>query len=153
MIFVDPGLGGTGWASFPIPGGAPNCFGVLRGGKGPWETQAHDICQGFIGVLNALRPKAVVMEFPTLWSGDMKSFTSASRGDLFKLSYLIGGLAEAAWECCPQHPKLITPQEWKGQLPKEVVIKRILREWPDLEKIPNHAADAVGMGLAAQGKL
>ena len=97
----------------------------------------------------------MVFEFPELFSGNAKSQASAGRGDLFKLTYLLGGLADRAREYTGRLPILMTPQEWKGQLPKDIVIKRIEKAFgPEYaSQINDHEGDAIGMGLAAQGRL
>ena len=42
--------------------------------------------------------------------------------------------------------------QWKGNLPKAVVKKRVMEAF-GLEKIPNHAADAAGIGLWVVGRM
>lgn len=87
---------------------------------------------------------------PEIWTSG-KSMASATRGDLFKLVYLIGQLSIGNGEFIPF---MIAPREWKGQLPKEEVIRRIKKLCPNVgSAIGNHEADAVGMGLALQGVL
>lgn len=161
VLYVDPGIGGTGYAFYPFIGPVkmaayrPSVWGVLHGDKrASWKVQVSQICADFSNRLIAHNPRFVVLEFPTLWTSG-KSQASASQGDLFKLTYLIGGLAEA-WrisdpEIWGRQPELINPHNWKGQLPKAVVIGRIKKHLQIVP--PDHAADAIGMGLAAQGLL
>jgi Holliday junction resolvasome RuvABC endonuclease subunit len=158
---VDPGLGGTGWAHwFNLSSphlNPPSCWGVIRSIKagGDWQERAFEITKSFANLLNKFHPQQIVIEMPELWTTG-KSMAAAQSGDLFKLTYLIGQLAVQAhcysFESNP--PVLIAPREWKGQLPKEVVISRIKKLLPDVgDAIGNHEADAVGMGLALQGAL
>jgi Holliday junction resolvasome RuvABC endonuclease subunit len=151
MLYVDPGLGGTGWAVFHGP--IPTEYGVIRGKAKHWTASAHDIADEFATLLRTRKIKEVTIEFPSLWTSG-KSMASGVRGDLFKLTYLIGCLGTKTVEITKATPVFISPLGWKGQLPKEIVVKRIERQLPGLTgKIPNHAADAIGMGLSAQGKI
>jgi len=160
VLFVDPGLGGTGWAYFPwIQANAtkktlaaPTITGVLTAPTNEkWDNRAWSYCAQFAGIINSCEPETVVLEYPELFSGDAKSQASAARGDLFKLTFLIGGLAQVAREATGKLPILVLPKEWKGQLPKPVVINRIKKQLGiDCQ---DHEGDAVAMGLAAQGRL
>jgi hypothetical protein len=169
VLFVDPGLGGTGWAFFRMirtlfpktaPPFKPECSGVLKIHKGEYEGSwlQHSSCviAAFRGLLSAYKPQTVVLESPALWSGNAISHASAisgkdgEPGDLFKLAYLLGGLGTAVADLTGNQPVLVMPYEWKGQLPKEVILER-LDSWGI--KAKDHEADAIGMGLAAQGRL
>lgn len=169
VLFVDPGLGGTGWAFFrmirtlfpkTVPPFKPECSGVIKIPKseyvGSWLTHSSSVVSAFRGMLSAYKPKTVVLESPALWSGNATSHASAisgrdgEPGDLFKLAYLLGGLGLVVVEVTGDQPILVMPYEWKGQLPKEVILER-LDSWGI--KAKDHEADAIGMGLAAQGSL
>jgi len=163
-MFVDPGLGGTGWALFewdtkskkPTP---PIGTGVIRGPRGErWDNKVWSICRSFAGTVSAVHPVEVAFEMPEIWSGSAKSHASsthkANKGepsDLHKLIFLIGGLAEVAREKTNKIPILITVEDWKGQLPKKIVLKRLKSAFGVDYK--DHEGDAVGMGLSAQGGL
>lgn len=162
VLFVDPGLGGTGWAYFDQlhtdgrgkrltrPAGS----GVIRAPKNEqWDNRVWSYCSMFNGVLTATGAKLAVFEFPELFSGSSQSHASAAKGDLFKLTYLVGGLADRARERTGKLPILITPMDWKGQLPKDVVIDRIKDAYGEDYKVRDHEGDAIGMGLSAQGRL
>jgi len=163
-IFVDPGIMGTGWAFFQElttlgdSVDVPYATGVVRAAKkgARWDARAGDICSTMSGVFRALEVRVIVIEFPELWATG-KSYTSAAGrrrgpGDLFKLTFLIGGLGQVARQQTGTKPVLVMPREWKGQLPKKVVIGRIAKRIPGLNP-EDHEADAIGMGLAAQGLL
>lgn len=158
LIFIDPGIAGTGWAYYKKistigkPPSPPQDHGVFHAKEtSRWESKVESICAYFDGLCSSLNPKIVVLEFPELWVSG-KSMTATLKGDLFKNTYLIGGMGEVARRHNVNLPVLIYPKEWKGQLPKDVVIRRIRRRFPTL-KPKNHEADAIGMGLAAQGIL
>ena len=160
VVFIDPGLGGTGWAFFEsiktktIKAVKPTDSGVFTPKRSAlWESKVSSACSWFDGFCSSVEPSVVVLEFPELWTTSAISIASAEKGDLFKLTYLIGGLGEVARRAGGLSPVLITPKGWKGQLPKDAVIRRIKRRLPGLPKIRNHEGDAIGMGLAAQGVL
>ena len=157
IMFIDPGILGTGWAVFPEP--EEERFtkwtesGVVAPRNKTWTWKVWNIVGKIDSVIkDNLFIQTVVIEFPIVRS-DAKSVASSRRGDLLKLTYLIGRMATVIQAVVPYEPILITPSEWKGQLPKPQVIKRIKRAFGDDIKIRNHEADAIGMGLAAQGGL
>jgi len=179
VMTVDPGLGGTGWAYWselgteaskrpyisPLPlipfdsitsNMAHFNFGVERGNhKDTWQRQAHNIAHNMYELMGKVYVEHLIIEYPSLWSGSAVSHAAVSgdESNLSKMHYLIGGICALCWNPTLPDPILITPQEWKGQLPKSVVIQRILRCLPAGTQIPDHAADAVGMGFALQGML
>lgn len=162
VLFVDPGLGGTGWAFFPVvkvdatkSPKMPEQFGVIhvkskKDVERCWQSIAEEISQTFAGIIAALNPDLVVIEFPELWSGNSTSHASTASGDLFKLAYLVGALAMSSSRYVTALPVLVTPGEWKGQLSKDMVLER-LADYGITAK--NHEADAIGMGIAAQDAL
>ena len=76
-----------------------------------------------------------------------------SSGATLKLAYLVGCIAQVIFHQDISFT-LIPVRTWKGQLPKQVVMSRIVRAFaPPVGKYRDHEADAVGMGLAAQGGL
>jgi hypothetical protein len=160
ILFVDPGLEGTGWAFFKYidtkakqamrPADFAQYISKVKSPR--FESKAEDICDWFSGVCACLKPKTVVFEMPELWSKSVKSQASAASGNLFKLVYLVGGLGHVVHMSCISLPVLVNPSVWKGQLPKDVMQRRIQRAF-DLSKLGEHEADAIGMGLAAQGLL
>jgi hypothetical protein len=153
-LFVDPGLGGTGWAYFPTMPGAPKKWGVLneriKADSGDWYSRAFRLAEKFERVLDEFEPNVVVLEMGELWAGSEVSVTSGKRGDLLKLVFLIGVLSEVCHKN-DYRVVLVTPNEWKGNLPKEVVAARCEAQFGFT--VGNHEQDAIGMGLSAQGAL
>ena len=152
-LYIDPGLGGTGFAFFTKKGEPPHCSGVWQAGRaGTLNERCERITKALASIITHWNVERVVIEFPEVYQSGV-SHAATTKGDLFKLVYLIGGMGQVARDLCEHHdPDLITPRDWKGQLPKDVVIKRIQKKWPDV-LLTNHQADAVGMGLAALGEL
>jgi len=168
ILFVDPGLCGTGWAFFEALNtrperktktSSPKETGVLKipasKYKDGWVQHVQCIAASFRGILAAYKPEWVVLEQPELWASSKSHAATVSKngeaGDIFKLTYLIGAMGLLVHQTIGKTPVLIFPREWKGQLDKGVVIARIEGEIGITPR--DHEADAVGMGLAAQGRL
>jgi hypothetical protein len=101
-------------------------------------------------------PEAVYIEGVQLWGGSLKSQTSARRGDLFTLSYLVGVYWSVMVECCayPYEVHILPAQVWKGQLTKSATELRVARALGRTTfHDSDHVTDAVAMGLALKGVL
>lgn len=170
VVTIDPGLGGTGWAywysmnvsptNITKKARPPDFTGVLRVPKKikDWEDKAYGYSKLFEQLVKRSLPEAdedgrlFVIEFPQLFSSSSISFASAQRGDLFKLSYLVGMYSQIIYSSkVPSEIDLVSPNAWKGQLTKKATNKRIMRTIK--KKYRDHEADAVGIGLYLQGKL
>lgn len=70
-----------------------------------------------------------------------------------------GGLAAGAASIfCSADPEWITPQQWKGQVPKEIMVERVkgLLSPGELACVvgkASHAFDAIGIGLKLVSRL
>ena len=158
VLFVDPGLSGTGLAHFQkirhSPRGKtlePNItLSITPPRKGDWKVKCLAVMEEFASALTAIDPYYVVLEFQEIW-GDAVSQAAAKKGDLQKLTYLTGAMGWEVHNRCPYFPISVKPTTWKGQLPKKAVDARIKKYLGKSYK--NHISDAVGMGLWAQGKI
>ena len=91
-------------------------------------------------------------EFPHYMTS-AKGIAATNKGLINKLSYLCGIFACIALERGILQDAILV-RDWKGQLPKEAVIKRIKRIAPNTVRIihpTSHDWDAIGIGLYAQG--
>ena len=156
---VDPGITGTGIAIFPdLTRKWKSVRRPTRAFLLPLPDEQHKIdwilkAEWYADMFEqAIRVVSVIstcyIEMPVLWDSG-RSHAAASQGDLFKLSYLVGEYANVLRRTWFLRPNLLSPGEWKGQLPKKVVSQRIHRA---LGRVyGNHIDDAVGMGLYLQG--
>lgn len=153
-LCIDPGLGGTGWAVFHKDRGLPSAWGVIHspGSKEFLAARCVSVEKKFRMVCEVHRIQMCIFESQGLWAS-AASMASGFKGDLTKLTFLTGWLSGVAYSMQGQYPHLLEPSMWKGQLPKEIVIKRIDRAFGKKVEIPDHAADAVGIGLAVKGLL
>ena len=161
MISIDPGVGGTGYAvweqSEVFTTANLLTFGTLhfKTGQTEWLEKAQTIT-GLLEHLMAEHPlKMFVIEYPNFMQGSGGRMVAAS-GDLVKLSVLTGMLINVGSRQC-RTIRLVSPNEWKGQLPKSVTASRIKRTmgWTSKQtlKPSDHALDAIGIGLWAQGRF
>lgn len=157
VLSVDPGSKGLGWARWLD--GQLIMMGYSR-------SAAKDIEERAIAHALAIpgpRVDVAVVERMTLYPGQSKS--QAAANDLLDLQ-LIGGYVAGACLGLGGRLKAVRPSEWKGQVPKEIMGRRIVSRLHQveaerltfaLEKIPaslqHNLLDAVGIGLAFLGRL
>lgn len=101
----------------------------------------------------AATTEQVVIEMPEFQSGAGRQM-GWKTGDLQKLTLLVGILAATAARALA-NVQLVTPSQWKGQLPKDVVQRRLETHYGSkLNKlnIQTHAWDALGIGAWALGQ-
>jgi len=145
VLTIDPGIRSTGYAywydlSDTVP---PMDSGIWRQKADiDWKKAVEGQWFEFRLFLNYRLIDLVVFETPSVWQS-AKSHASAVKGDLFKMSHMLGGFHYmcAMWEI---DIKLITPRDWKGQLPKRVVEARLMKQYG--VKFRDHECDAVGIG-------
>ncbi len=150
VLCVDPG-DHTGWAYFdgtlrPITGqiNLPR-----RRNPESLNAQLSFMFSNFATLLLEYSPHAVALEGVEFWSGSAKSRMAASRQNLFKLAYLVGGYAHccqtAVIEC-----GIVPATKWKGQMDKEAVALRVQRINGEIYPT-SHITDAVGLGFSLAG--
>jgi len=156
LLAIDPGMNSLGWAWWSRAHLAhtdiPTRVGLL---KAPRKLELTDRARWLARSLSKeLRLEMdmcdfeIVSEYPA-WHGGALGW---QRGDLQKLVFLVGVLA-GYFSRCRFTP--VTPNDWKGQLPKDVVIRRLQKRFgpgatQDWEK---DMWDAVGIGLWKLGKF
>lgn len=156
LYSIDPGLSGTGWAEWKSRR-FPNRAGVIPASRTPESgllaDQCEEVCVSLLRVVPLVhrhRATHIFIEMPQMMT-NVKGI-AAQGGSIYKLTFLVGYIARALCECTVH---TVTVAEWKGQLPKDVVQRRIEREL-GIERcrelgIKTHAYDAVGIGLWATG--
>lgn len=92
-----------------------------------------------------------VLEGVELWAGSLKSMTSAVKGNLFKLAYIVGMYADICRRKDIEF-RIISAASWKGQLKDPVVAEKVERfTGIKLIKSHQHTIDAIGIGLSLMG--
>lgn len=159
VLSIDPGIdwGYAVWNShgthfFKLE--SPIKSGVLWASKTitNWHEKLDVACRQFDTLLKDLiHPlERVIIEEPAYFQS-AGGGVAARRGDLVKLALVTGAFAGIANCKYMAVIELVPVTTWKGQLPKEVVIKRIREKLPKIKGVTSHAWDAVGIGLHAKG--
>ena len=160
-VSVDPGVNALGWALWDTSEWfelvAPLSCGVIQCGRRrlmDWEEKVRALSKQFVcDVWSQHSLARLDVEMPEHRSGPVGA-AAAGRGDVAALAFAVGVLAQMAYaDGAAFMPWPVS--RWKGQLPKDVVERRIeraigLRACDD-SKIMSHAVDAVGVGLVAKG--
>ena len=146
-LSVDPGLN-IGWALYPS--------GALKWPMPPLlagtcKPTLGDNCSYLERALSAYDLFADTLDehLPYVWQMNVE-WPEFVKGDIDKVMFMVGMLSSWAHEASVQ----VVPvgvNEWKGQLKKKLVFKRLERLIGTLPGVDNHALDAVGIGLYKKG--
>jgi len=157
-ITVDPGIGGTGvavWRAKDWEDEVPPIHTrvLTPAAKLPWEEKVwrlcnmlEDLCEG-----SGYRVEAATFELAQFFGG-AGGYMVAAKGDLVKLCIVTGALAAVTARLCVE-TGFVEVNAWKGQLSKEVVMRRIEARLglAACDAFKTHAWDAVGIGLHMKG--
>lgn len=163
MICVDPGLRGCGVACFTMDvlAWAGYVNNPQLSGRGPasYHTMASAVGTKIKQSTCCTAPPLVV-ELPVVYPGVSKIDTN----DLLDLAGVDGAMAEHFFRLfyfSVDEIRHVTPREWKGQVPKEIMNRRVLSKLNDIEKTriqkvgakDHNTLDAIGIGLHMLGRL
>jgi hypothetical protein len=165
-LTVDPGVNAMGfahwddrtWARATIA--LPTAAYVIEPATAhpEWYRRIADIVEQLDARVAGHLVNGVWCEMPILFRGAV-GHAAAARGDLCHLAFAVGTIAR--WAACRQADFFPVPvNEWIGQLPKEVMHRRVRNfllndHTPSavdrlLGSEPSHHWDAIGVGLHAQ---
>lgn len=166
LLAIDPGVS-LGWAFWPKGRKYPTQCGVIKPQVNllkmkllltsdkdvDFFKKMHSTIHQLGNLVMRLEPKCVACEWP-------QSFTSvggraaSGTGSIIKLAFGVGQIALMADACRAKFIPVSVPQ-WKGNLSKQIVIKRIEKRLTParLEYLEpdSHAFDAIGIGLFYKG--
>lgn len=146
LLAVDPG-DHTGWAFFD--GGLQPMTGQITLSRSKsingQPAQLASMWGRFGTLITELNPSGVLIEAVEFWGGSAKSRAAASRQNLSKLAYLVGGYS-AICESYGIEWALIPSRDWKGQMDDHAVAMRVARV-NGCQYASEHITDAVGIGL------
>lgn len=154
LVAFDPGLApssGTGWARFHY--GELFSAGVLVPVKGTLEDKLRELARQAHTATNST--DTVVMEHMRIYPGPRQK---GDQNDLIDLAVLEGMILGAT---NPAGIVLVSARTWKGNVPKDIMGKRILAALSEAERAQiegkgkrmHNALDAIGIGLWALGRL
>jgi len=171
IMAIDPGLNSMGWAFWATSrvdhitrtkeDRPPTRVGLLHAPRkyelvlrALWlakELKRETMTLGEMGGPIGIRDLHFVSEYPA-WHGD-KVRKGWARGDMQKVCLLVGVMAGYFHEAKLFTP--VTPTEWKGQLPKDVVIRRLQKKFGPgaTQEWERDIWDAVGIGLWKMGRF
>jgi hypothetical protein len=121
-----------------------------------WELKVYEITQKFVAWSHNSEYElaAIVYEAPEFFESG-KGLAAARSGGLQMLMHSAGALIGIAVmlgiPCAGYNVRL-----WKGQMSKDLVIRRIIKKFPDIVEKLNPKADAwdaIGVGLFAQDQF
>lgn len=161
LLAIDPGLNSMGWAFWRITPSVrpPTATGLIKAPRklelaprALWvATQMDERLRtlGSMGGSVGHYEIDIVSEYPA-WHGIQLGWAA---GDLQKLVFLVGVLAGYFSKAHSFTP--VTPGEWKGQLPKSVVTRRLIKRFGPgaTQEWEKDVWDAVGIGLWKMGRF
>lgn len=117
------------------------------------QKQADAIRWQLHGEKISLNGGKVICEMPQAFLGNAGGMAAAQTGSILKLSVMIGIYAREFLEHSGASFQVVPVRQWKGQLPKEVVIQRIRKYLGEknCKEFKADVWDAVGIGLWAMG--
>jgi hypothetical protein len=160
LVSIDPGIGktnATGVAIWRDDGSMLSCFGV-RPGAQRLEARVRGVVattrMHIEGHIEGSLPRDVVIEIPRIYLGKGKG----DLNDLIDLAVLAGGLSTLGTSAY-----FVTPSEWKGQTPKDVMAVRVRAKLTPQElalfnacdcpaSLRHNVLDAIGIGLWKIGR-
>lgn len=142
-ITVDPGLNGTGYAIWNKQWQLVT-NNIITFTYGTIEERGYKYRVFFKGLRKEYSITKIFIEYPALFASNKGSVTAAS-GALVKLAWLTGLISGVFTRI-----ELVSVTNWKGQLPKDVVIRRIKKILPSVNS-KSHDWDAIGIGLYKKG--
>lgn len=158
ILSIDPGLSGTGVAVWAYEEWEKLVPPVLT--KNIYETKGlnhlsvrmdslwENLWKWKLEATACAQIEGVMIEQPKDFDS-VKGQAAAKESSIVKLSMLIGYLT--CGFVSKGIPVLyVGVNEWKGQLPKDLVKNRLQSTFPDL-KCESHSWDAVGIGLNRKG--
>lgn len=153
--FIDPSVQSMGVAVWTTKRWrlkkSPSFTRLIRSAGENWIMKSFNQIRQLETELLLSSPDIVYIEMPQFFETG-RGMTAQRSGSIQKLAAFVGMLINHFGE---KKIRLITPSTWKGQLPKDVVIKRIKKRWSN-GGYPTFKADvwdAVGMGMWKMGLL
>ena len=158
IVGIDPGSKCVGWSMVATYGQQLLNCGVVRG-KTP--TEVHEEGAGISAFLRSrcgTIPVLVVIECPQVYP--KRTHWKGPPNDLIRIA-LVGGMVVGSMSFT--EVEVIRPHDWKGSVPKEVMLGRIQKRLTSVEmqhvlnvdppSLRHNAIDAVGIALWKAGRL
>lgn len=145
-IGIDPGV--HKHAIVATDGKGTNVGGFLQSKREDYVAEWATLMRYF----NGFEEIILTIESQQFYRGQKGSVAA----DLINLAYETGRMYEKVHRVvCEDEYNLVLPNQWKGQVPKHIHNKRIIKKWGEVEpvlgKVPsgqmNHLTDALGLAV------
>jgi len=110
-----------------------------------YRFKSRDICNQIRAIYMKVKERdsktVLVTEVPEHFGNS--GYIARETGSVFKLTFVCGMIFGISEDCIAYQPS-----KWKGQLSKEVVRNRLIRDYPkrDIETLDHNIVDAIGIG-------
>ena len=149
LMSIDPSINNLGMAIWDVNEKKLLLWKLLH----PEVGQRRNEFDKSLSMLNQVKQwiqtyavNRIIMETPEHWV--VGGFQARETGSMTKLAFVCGMLCSLVNDL--QEFKVVTPAEWKGQLPKEVVANRLKDHYlplgVNLTEIDANVADAIEIG-------
>jgi hypothetical protein len=148
LISIDPSINNVGVAIWELPN-VLMMYKLVHPKVG-CRNNEYDKSLSILDQLKEwIRTYAVnrmILEVPAHWA--VAGFEARETGSIAKLMLVVGLIYSLKHEL--DELKIVKPHEWKGQLPKEIMVNRLKEDYlpigVNLEEINPNVADAIGIG-------
>lgn len=151
LLCIDPGTKKMGMAVFHVNHKAQTAklvsyFVVLvPKSKGEWHDRIDTMTNEAICFCNTSKPDKVLIEEPRLFLSTRKGQAASNSGAILKLVAMVYCMAGALKALFTENVIMVPVQKWKGNVPKEITQRRVLRYWR-CKSGDDNITDAVGIG-------
>ena len=116
-------------------------------GEKDYTLKARDMMNKIRAILNKVKEidskVQLVTEIPDHFGDSGRGYIARETGAILKLSFVCGMICGLSEDTI-----VYKPSAWKGQMSKEVVRARLVRQYPDkeIEYLDHNIVDAIGIG-------
>lgn len=154
LLAIDPSMLSLGWATVNLTNGSLVEAGGIKSTVATpkeWYPQSVAMVREIEVLLDTTKPQIVVVETPNNWFTERGDAAKDSES-VQKLYYTTGGIVAAA--CRTQATVyVVTPQAWKGQTPKGIMVTRatilMQKQGLPLCAMPHDVAEAILLATEA----
>ncbi len=146
VMGIDPSINDCGVSVFK----EKRCivYRLLHPDKGAknFQTKSLSLFADIIELTDRYSVETIILEIPEYWG--TAGFIARESGSLFKMSFLCGMIY--TFNLYEQMTvELVTPREWKGQMPKDVCRNRLKKYYidriPEFMTLNHNIVDAIGI--------
>jgi hypothetical protein len=148
LMSIDPSINNVGMAIWELPN-ALMMYKLLHpkvNARNNEYDKSLSILQQLQEWIKVYSVNRMILEIPEHWA--VAGFEARENGSIAKLMLVVGLIYSLRPSL--DELKIVKPREWKGQLPKDVMVNRLKDDYlsidVDLEHMNPNVADAIGIG-------